>query len=117
MNLTTLENLASRWRDDAARLRELGQDGPAKMSDVHASELEHALKEWSLEALTLEQAAGESGASYSTLQRKIASGDLPNAGRRGAPRVRRADLFGATPREDATDGPDLADQILMRRLG
>lgn len=34
--MTRLHELGARWREDAARLRDLGQEGPARMSERHA---------------------------------------------------------------------------------
>jgi len=45
-----------------------------------------------LEALSLPQAASESGYSADHLAREVRVGRIPNAGRRGAPRIRRGDL-------------------------
>ena len=42
--------------------------------------------------LTLAEAALESGYSVDHLRHAVASGQIANAGRRGAPRIRRADL-------------------------
>ncbi len=44
------------------------------------------------ELLTLAQAASESGYSERRLREMIDEDSLPNAGRKGAPRIRRADL-------------------------
>lgn len=59
-------------------------------------------RERELEALTLEQAAQESGYSYSQLQKLLAGGTLPNVGAKNHPRVRR----GALPRKPGTQQPD-----------
>ncbi len=67
------------------------------MEDV-ASELEAVLREHELEALTLEQAVAESGLSYSALEKALRQHRLPNAGTKGAPRIRRRDM----PRKGAT---------------
>jgi hypothetical protein len=57
-----------------------------------AQDLEQAFREYELEALTLEEAALESGYSYSALQKQVAAGRLLNVGERMSPRVRRGDL-------------------------
>jgi hypothetical protein len=44
------------------------------------------------ELLTLDAATTESGYSAERLRHLVADGAVPNAGRRGAPRVRRGDL-------------------------
>lgn len=44
------------------------------------------------ELLSLHQAAAESGYSVDRLQKLVASGEIPNAGRKGKPAIRRSDL-------------------------
>lgn len=86
-----LVELADRWRADAERFRSYGAERLATACEKHAEELEEQLREWSLELLTLKEAARETGLKYDTIQRKVGS-ELPNAGKKGSPRVRRADL-------------------------
>lgn len=119
MDLSRLRDLAARWQEEAETLRHRGAPRQAEAVESCAEELEDRLREWRLERLTLSEAASEAGLSYSALQKKVSRGDLPNAGEEGAPRVRRADLFGAEPEgprlaEDA-DGPDVAGEVLARR--
>jgi hypothetical protein len=111
-----LAALSERWRADADVLRHRGADMQAGVLAQCAQELEAALREAALEALTLEQAAEESGYSYSALQKKVASGELENVGERHKPRVRRGDL----PRKGRChtptgDCPGLAERVLAGR--
>ena len=119
MNVSAFEALSVRWRDDAERFRALGQDGPARMSEVHAEELDAALRQWMSESLTVAEAAAESGFSYDRLQHRLAAGSLPNIGTKGAPRIRRCDLpmKGGVHSPNLSDGPDLVGEIHLRRLG
>ena len=71
-----LDGLAARWREEAATLRRRGQEALASMAESFAEELETALREHNLEALTLEEAADESGYSYSALQKMVARDEL-----------------------------------------
>jgi len=57
-----------------------------------AADLDAALAREQDALLSLEQAAQESGYSADHLRHLVADGTVPNAGRRGAPRVRRGDL-------------------------
>jgi hypothetical protein len=57
-----------------------------------ARELEGAMREIEHQTLTLEEAARESGYHSDSLRHMLAAGQLPNAGRRGAPRIARKDL-------------------------
>jgi hypothetical protein len=64
------------------------------MMESLAEELEAAVREWELETLTLDQAAEESPFKRDTLRKKVGSGEIPNAGTKGSPRIRRGDLHG-----------------------
>ena len=90
--VTTVPELAARWREDAAILRRRGANSHAEVLDSCASELEAAFGNRGSEELTLSQAARESGYSPEHLSRLVRRGLIPNAGRKGAPRVRRHDL-------------------------
>lgn len=84
--------LVSEWRAEAKLLRRRGAIGRAVAAESYAAEVEERSREYQLEALTLQQAAAESGFSYSTLEKMLRTGDLENVGRKRAPRVRRGDL-------------------------
>lgn len=111
--IAPLEEIVAELHADAERYERDGAnvDG-AKLCRRIAERLDVVRREWWTQSLTLEEAATERGVSYATLQRKVAAGDLPNAGRRGAPRVRRCDLF----RENGPHGPDLAGVVLRDRV-
>ncbi len=96
------ETLAESWREEAALFRRRGLHQAADLTESHAADLEAAVREYRLATLTLTAAATESGLKYDTIQGKVASGEIPNAGRRGSPRVRRCDL--------------LSDEVLLARL-
>src|SRR5262245_1980720 len=84
--------LVVQWRDTAATLAAHGAEQGAATCRLHAAELEAALRATDDELLDLAAASGESGYSADRLRHMIAEGAIPNAGKRGAPRVRRADL-------------------------
>jgi len=114
MDLSPLRDLADRWREEAELYE---RDGALVRAGTllrrMASELTQALDRWWLEELTLEQAAEEKGRSYDTIQRRVATGDLPNVGRKHRPRIRRADLY----RKDAVpDGDDRIRDIMAQML-
>lgn len=90
--MSALKQLAERWREEAQLLEKYGDVVGAKACALHATELEAAMTEAENEELTLEQAANESGYSERRLREMIASGQLPNAGKKGAPRLRRGEL-------------------------
>jgi hypothetical protein len=110
--LDAVERLAVEWRQEAATFRRRGAVTLADAAESFAADLETRLREWKLEALTLEDAVKESGYSYSALQKKVASGEIENVGGKGSPRIRREEL----PRKGgrATTEPDLAGAILAR---
>ena len=119
LNFTPLKAIANEWREEAAQLARRGYEQEAHAAESYAAELEKRLREWELEELTLEQAAGELGVAYDTVQRRVASGLLHNAGRKGAPRVRRCELYGdrsSNPQLVTENGePDLASEVLVGR--
>lgn len=111
--------IADGWRDDAETLRRRGAHAQAEAVESCVMDLEHAVREWELEELTLEQAAEESGYSYSAIQKKVRVGEIPNAGARGRPRIRRCDLpvlrqHPQRPRLE-TGEPDVAGEALHSR--
>lgn len=71
-----------------------------------------------LDELTLTEAAEYSGLSYSTIQRKIASGKLRNVGEKNRPRIYRGDLPKRSEPVPTTETgePDLAEMILRSRM-
>ena len=74
-------------------LREYGDDPRvAKVWEVAAVELDEALRNWSEETLNLADAAKLSGYTAAHLSDLVRQGKIPNAGRLGAPRIRRADI-------------------------
>lgn len=112
----TPRTLPSRWRTLAEQQRKLGADSQAHTLEYCADELERIQREWELEALTLEQAAEESGYSYSAIQSKVASGEIQNLGVKHSPRVRRCDLPRKSSRAKPEAVPDLAGEILLTRI-
>ena len=84
-------DLPERWRARAAELDRYAAPA-AEAFRAAAAELDEALADAEGEELTLAQAVAESGYSERALRGKIASGEIENAGRKHAPRIRRADL-------------------------
>jgi hypothetical protein len=81
------------WRERAVRLRTWASDErSAHVLDLVALELENAMARDGEAPLTLSQAALVSGYTTDHLRRLIRTGQLPNVGRRNAPRVRRGTL-------------------------
>ena len=74
-------------------------------AERHAQELTEAVSRTESETLTLDQAATESGYAKRTLRQKLAKGEIVNAGRRNAPRIRRGDL----PSRRRSGGTDAFD--------
>jgi hypothetical protein len=94
MEITTTmpDALPSEWRDRAQYLRDYGDSNTARLWELAAKELEAALTAHGQETLTLVQAAKLSGFTADHLSASIKKGRIPNAGRDGAPRIRRSDL-------------------------
>jgi hypothetical protein len=87
----TLAELRAHWLSEAEHLRPFNAGASAAFEQA-ARELEGVVGEMERQTLTLEEAARESGYHADSLRHMIASGDLPNAGRKGAPRIARKDL-------------------------
>jgi hypothetical protein len=98
VNVSGPSVLVARWRSRAEELRPFAPAAAAAF-EMAAAELEGYDLERAAEVLTLERAAEVSGYSADHLARLIRRGQIPNAGRPRAPRIRRSDL----PRKAATD--------------
>ena len=114
MNLDAIRTVADRWRDEARTLRLYGHEGTAKACERHAEEMEGAVQAYLEETLTVAEAAEESGYSESHLRALLAETKLANAGREGAPRIRRGDLP-AKPTPATRPALSLAEEALDRR--
>lgn len=86
-----LTDLVGRWN---ARSRELEPYAPAAAEAFRraAAELDEHIHTMDNAPLTLEQASSASGYSVDHLSRMVREGRIPNAGTKGRPRIRRADL-------------------------
>jgi hypothetical protein len=117
-SVTSTATLAERWRADAKVLRQYGATSQADDLEARATELEEFERERTLEALTLEQAAMESGYTYSALEKMVRRGELENIGKKGQPRLRRGDLprKARAPSRRLSGGPELAAEVLRRRV-
>lgn len=117
LNLESLRALAAGWRKEAAQLARRGLQREARIFESFASDLEQRLRTWLDELLTLDAAAGEVGTTYDAIRKQIARGDLPNSGRQGAPRIRRADLLNANGHKLrlVSGEPDIAEAVLRAR--
>lgn len=85
-------DLPATWRTEAGVLARYGDSRGAEILNGVAATLEHALAAEGNELLDLAAGSQESGYSVDRLRHMVAEGVVPNAGRKGAPRVRRADL-------------------------
>jgi hypothetical protein len=85
------ENLPRLWSERAAQLKPYAP-AAAQAFETAAVELEQALAAADSETLTLIEAARLSGLTRGHLGDLIRAGKLPNAGRKGKPLIRRADL-------------------------
>ena len=88
-----LTALAEKWAAEASDLEVRYHDARgAALFRLHASELTEAIRETESRTLTLTEASAASGYSGEHLRHLVSIGRIPNAGRRGAPRIRRSDL-------------------------
>ncbi len=114
------ENLPRLWSDRAAQLK-LYAPAAAQAFETAAVELEQALTASGSETLTLKEAARLTGLTPGHLGDLIRAGTLPNAGRKGKPLIRRADLPASKQSEPERQPrrvvrrEDIADRIRHRR--
>jgi hypothetical protein len=99
---TTPAELPEIWRLLAVQQRNLGADPQARTLEHCADQLSRALLQREDELLTLQGAADESGYSLDHLGRMLRERKIPNAGRKGKPLIRRADLTVKSSRRKAT---------------
>src|SRR5881628_2019455 len=97
-------DLLQLWQQRADFLHQYGDPNSARIWRTAAVELERALEAFGAETLTVDEAAKVSGYSPDYIRKQIAAGELSNAGRKNAPRVRRGDLK-AKPRAVAVVQP------------
>ena len=114
MDLSALRSLSGRWRDEADRFERDAVPGHAAVLRRVAGELDDVLRAWWTEPLRLQEAAEEAGLEYRAIQKRVERGRVPNVGKKGAPRVRRCDLYEGGPRLE-TGEPDLAEEVLVSR--
>ena len=115
MNIDSLRDFTNGLRSEVGQLRHRGLSQQADVLESVANDHEQILNNWHTEALTLTQAAEESGYSYSALQQMK---DI-NIGTTGTPRIRRCDIPYKPRRSGlrlSTGQPDLADEIIASRL-
>ena len=89
---STLVATIAELRAEAAVVRRAGAEPNAAAIEYAAARMEAALRAESDAALTLEQAAAESGYSADHLRHLVSAGALPNVGAKGRPRIPRASL-------------------------
>lgn len=89
----THHELRDQWATRRTEYQRLGVyvDG-AKVIEAFLTDLDAVMRDQADELLSLSRAAHLSGYSTGHLARLIRSGQLPNAGRPNAPKIRRADL-------------------------
>lgn len=87
-----LAQLLSSWSTEAQHLKKRGQSNLALFLESLTEEVENAWIDYASAALNLQEAAAESGYSVDHLGRQLLACKIPNAGAKGQPRIRRADL-------------------------
>lgn len=119
MEIGELAELTHEWRDEADVYERDGglAPGHALLRRV-ATQLENRLRSWWTASLTPAEAAKECSWKAETIRRRIGN-ELPQAGEKYSPRVRRCDLRavlagqGISPRRER-EGPDAAAEVLQR---
>jgi hypothetical protein len=112
----TPDGLPAAWRDRAEQLRRWARaEGAAVAWEAAAAELDEALRACADEELTLSEAAEVSGYSERRIRELVAGGDIPNAGRKHRPRVRRGDLPRRPSKANPTDYDAVTDAARLLR--
>lgn len=101
-------DLPAQWRETASQVERFAPAVAIAFREC-AVALEHELAAADNATMTLTEAAIASGLSKDHIRHQLASGSLPNAGKKGRPRVRAGDLprkaarrqSGYDPRADA----------------
>ena len=106
------EELLARWRNSAEDLEGFGASDQAQAVRRCAAELEESIRTAATEVLTVSQAATETGYSKDYLRQQVASGNIPNAGQPGRPRILRQDLPAPKPVPRAQGPQRLVDRVL-----
>ena len=88
-----VETLPDTLRTQAKAPRRYGGETPAVALESCAAELEATLRKSDDTTLSLTEAARERGCSTDHLGRLVREGKIPNAGRPGAPRIARGQLW------------------------
>jgi hypothetical protein len=109
-------DLPAAWRARGELMARHGAGEAAATCRQLADELEGALRDAGAEELTLTEAARASGYSGRRLREFLADGTIANAGRKHAPRIRRADLPRKARPADRANGYD-AQEDARRLLG
>ena len=86
------DEVIARWQQRREVFDESGVELGVRLCDLVLSDLATLERAAADEVLTLDEAARASGYSADHLRHLVSAGDVPNAGRKHAPRVRRADL-------------------------
>ena len=84
--------LAAAWRRRAEVLAQYGDPNSARLWRLAADELDSMAATEREAPLTLGEAAKRTGYTVDHLAERVRRGELPNAGRKGAPRLRVCDL-------------------------
>ena len=84
--------LLQKWEDHAATMEQYSDARGAAVCRLHVAELKEAVRAEANTSLTLSEAARESGYSEDYLRHEVSDGKIPNAGRKGSPRILKRDL-------------------------
>jgi len=111
-----IAELLAKWEDDASALERYSDARGAAVCRLHAAELGEAIRASQDELLTIAESARESGYSEDHIRHLIANDRVPNSGKKGAPRIRRANLpIKARARSVTGPNPQAAAAAILQR--
>ena len=122
LNTRDVYTLPEYWRAKSVRLQPYSPAAANAFNEA-AKDLAATLENRDSEVLSVSDAAAESGYSSEYLARLVREGTIPNAGRHGAPRIRRGDLpyrknYQVVRQQSSSYDPGAdAQKLLSRRSG
>jgi hypothetical protein len=114
-----IEGFLKGWRSLATTLRTEFDERGAAVIERRAHELENWIAAKSEDAVSVADASDATGYSPDHIRRQLSSGNLPNVGEPGRPRIRRGDLRPKRGRKlaaSAAESYDVAADVRALRI-
>ena len=103
MKIDLLTTRIEEMETEIATLRRWGATAQADTLEAACDHFRSIIMEWLDQPLSPGEAAEECEWEASTVAKKLRSGELPQAGQHGKPKVRRRDILGIVSQDTNTD--------------